>query len=271
VAWAGSQGGAAVGGIPVFAIVVALAFLIQWLVFVPSFLLKTEHLFDLTGSVTYTSAMLVAVFLSGHADARSLMLLGLVVVWAVRLGYFLYRRVRRVGKDARFDQIKLSWLLFFRTWTLQGLWVSLTLAAALVAVTSLERVPLDAFALIGGLVWLAGFAFEATADAQKNRFRADPANSGTFIQTGLWAWSRHPNYFGEITLWIGIAIISLPAMSGWQYVALVSPLFVTLLLTRVSGIPLLEKRSDEKWGGTEEYDEYKARTPMLVPRPPRRG
>ena len=101
---------------------------------------------------------------------------------------------------------------------------------------------------------------------QKRRFRADPANKGQFIHTGLWARSRHPNYFGEIVLWIGIAIITLPVLRGWHWVTLISPVFVTLLLTRVSGIPLLEKRADERWGGQEDYETYKVRTPVLIPR-----
>jgi steroid 5-alpha reductase family enzyme len=116
-------------------------------------------------------------------------------------------------------------------------------------------------------VWVLGFAIEATADAQKTRFRADPKNKGGFIHTGLWAWSRHPNYFGEITLWIGVAIITLPVLRGWQWVTLISPVFVALLITRVSGIPLLEKRADEKWGGQADYEAYKERTPVLIPRP----
>ena len=271
IAWAGSQGSATIGGVPVFALSVGMAFLIQWLVFIPSLLMRTEHFFDLTGSFTYISTMIFAVLASGHSDARSLFLLALVIVWAGRLGFFLFRRVRRTGKDDRFDEIKQSAMRFFMTWTIQGLWVSLTLAAALAAVTSTERIALDAYALVGGIVWIAGFAFEAIADAQKNRFRANPANSGSFITTGLWAWSRHPNYFGEITLWTGVAIIALPALSGWQYVTLISPVFVALLLTRVSGIPLLEKKADKKWGGAEEYESYKQKTPVLLPRPPRRS
>lgn len=269
VAWAGSQGSVQVAGVPVFSVAVALAFLVQWMVFVPSFLRRTEKYFDLTGSLTYMGVMSVAVLLSTANDLRSMLLFSLVVVWAARLGTFLFRRVHAAGKDGRFDEIKGSASRFFMTWTLQGLWVSLTLAAALGAVTSTARPQLDMFALVGLLVWLAGFSIEAVADAQKSRFRADPENRGAFISSGLWAWSRHPNYFGEIVLWIGIAIISLPALSGWQYVTLVSPVFVTLLLTRVSGIPLLEKRADATWGGQPEYEQYKSTTPVLVPRPPR--
>jgi steroid 5-alpha reductase family enzyme len=173
-----------------------------------------------------------------------------------------------VGKDTRFDAIKPSFIRFLNAWTLQGLWVSLTLAAALAAITTTIRKDLAVFALIGVLVWLAGFGIEATADYQKSRFRADPANQGTFIHSGLWAWSRHPNYFGEITLWIGVALIALPVLRGWQWVTLISPVFVFLLLTRVSGVPLLEKSADKKWGGQGDYEAYKRRTPVLVPLPP---
>ncbi len=125
---------------------------------------------------------------------------------------------------------------------------------------------MDIFAIVGALVWVIGFAIEVTADAQKSRFNADPSNKGKFIRTGLWSRSRHPNYFGEIVLWIGIAIIAIPVLQGWQWVAMISPLFVTLLLTRVSGIPLLEKKADVKWGGQAEYEEYKKNTPVLIPR-----
>ena len=265
VAWAGSQNGLTVGSVPVFALIVGLAFLVQWLAFVPSYLLHTERFYDLTGSFTYILAIVLAVVLSGAADARSIMLLVLVLVWAGRLGPFLFRRVRRAGKDDRFDEIKRSFSRLLLTWTLQGLWVSLTLAAALAAVTSTEPKGLDPFVFIGLAVWVIGFALEATADLQKSRFRADPANKGSFITSGLWAISRHPNYFGEITLWTGIAIIALPVLQGWQFVTLISPVFVYLLITRVSGVPLLEKKADATWGGQETYEAYKRRTPVLVP------
>jgi steroid 5-alpha reductase family enzyme len=271
IAWAGSQGGASVAGVPVFALAIALAFLVQWLAFIPSYVFKTERYFDLIGSFTYITVMTLTVVISGATDARSVLLLILVLIWAGRLGPFLFRRVRRAGKDDRFDEIKGSFLRFFTTWTLQGLWISLTLAAALAVVTSAEPKGLDAFAVIGLVVWILGFAIEAVADWQKSRFRADPANTGDFITTGLWAWSRHPNYFGEIVLWTGVAIIALPILSGWRLLTLISPVFVYLLLTRVSGVPLLEKKADAKWGGQEAYEAYKRQTPVLVPLLGRKG
>jgi steroid 5-alpha reductase family enzyme len=271
VALAGSRGGATVHGLPVFALCVALAFLIQWLAFVPAYLLQSERFYDLTGSLTYISVASLAAALGPKVDARSALLLALVVVWSARLGGYLFTRIRSTGADARFTAIKPSLVRFLNAWTLQGLWVSLTLAAALAAITTHVRRGLDVFAVIGCLVWLAGFVTEVTADIQKRRFRTDPANKGSFICTGLWSWSRHPNYFGEIVLWIGVTIIALPVLRGWQWITLVSPLFVTLLLTRVSGVPLLEKTADKRWGGQLEYEAYKAHTPVLVPRPPSRS
>lgn len=266
VAWAGSQGGAEVAGIPLFALAVGLAYLVQWLVFIHAYTQQTEKFFDLAGSLTYISVSLLAVLLSPVADGRSYLLLGLVIIWAGRLGSFLYRRIHKAGKDGRFDEIKPSFIRFLNAWTLQGLWVTFTLAAALVTITTTNRQPLGIFALIGFLVWAVGFAIEVIADRQKSQFKADSKNEGKFIQTGLWARSRHPNYFGEIVLWIGVAIIALPVLQGWQWVALISPVFVTFLLTRVSGVPLLEKRADEKWGGQADYEAYKKQTPVLIPR-----
>lgn len=199
-------------------------------------------------------------------DARSILLWALVVIWAARLGTFLFRRIHKAGKDDRFDEIKPSFIRFLNVWTIQGLWVTFTMAAALVAITSTNHKALDISAIIGFLIWILGFSIEVAADAQKSCFNANPENKGKFIQTGLWSRSRHHNYFGEIVLWVGVAIIALPVLQGWQWIAFISPVFVTLLLTRVSGIPLLEKKADQKWGGLEEYEIYKKNTPILIPR-----
>ncbi len=266
VALAGSQGGASAFGLPLFALAVGLAYLIQWLVFIPAFVKQTEKFFDLTGSLTYISVSTLAILFSPEPDSRSVLLYALVFIWAVRLGTFLFRRIQKAGKDDRFDELKPNFLRFLNVWTIQGLWVTFTMAAALVAITSATRKGLDLFAALGFLVWLVGFAIEVAADSQKSAFSANPQNKGRFISTGLWARSRHPNYFGEIMLWVGVAIIALPVLQGWQWVALISPVFVTLLLTRVSGVPLLEAKADKKWGGQEDYEKYKKNTPVLIPR-----
>jgi steroid 5-alpha reductase family enzyme len=118
---------------------------------------------------------------------------------------------------------------------------------------------------VGLLVFVIGFVVEIIADMQKSQFRKDPNNKDQFIQHGLWSISRHPNYFGEITLWLGIAIMSLSSLTGWQYISLISPLFTYLLLVYVSGVRLLEISGMEKWGHTEKYQAYIKNTPSLFP------
>lgn len=268
VAWAGSQGGAEVGGIPVMVLSAAIAFVVQWLAFVPAYWKQTEHFYDLVGSLTYMLVTGFALVASRPNDARSAILGLLTFIWASRLGSFLFRRIRSAGSDPRFDEIKPSASRFLVAWTLQGLWVFLTLCAALAAITAMRPSALGVLDGLGLAVWVVGFAIEVTADRQKSRLRAN--NPGQYAHTGLWAWSRHPNYFGEIVLWIGIAVIASSTLRGWQWVTMISPVFVIFLLTRVSGVPILEKRADERWGDHESYRWYKANTPTLVPRPPRR-
>lgn len=246
-----------------------VAFGLQWLAFIPAFIYRSERFYDLTGAATY---IIITVFMAAQAtDPRALLLAALIILWAIRLGSFLFLRVCRAGSDSRFDQIKHSFPRFFLTWTLQGLWVIMTSAAALAAMASSKAVPLGGFAMIGLLLWLIGFTVEVIADEQKRRFRLNPNNKDRFITRGLWAWSRHPNYFGEIVLWCGIAVIAYPALQGWQYVTLLSPVFVYFLLTKVSGIPLLEASARKRWGGDGAYERYTASTSPLLLLPPKHG
>ena len=269
VAWAGSQHGREAFGLPLFALCGAFAFVLNWIVFVPSNAFQTEHHFDLTGSLTYLGVVALALGLGGATDPRALLIGALVGIWALRLGSFLFVRVKQDGSDGRFDDIKPDFPRFLMTWTLQGLWVYLTIACGLAAMTAAQPRSLGLSAFVGASLWAIGFAIEVAADHQKRVFRADPAQEGRFITTGLWAWSRHPNYFGEILLWVGVAVVALPALRGWQFVTLVSPVFVYLLLTRISGVPMLEARGKKRWGHDPAYQAYKAAVPVLVPRPPR--
>ena len=268
VAFAGSQGSVRVWGLPLFMLIIIAAYAIQWIVFIIAYLQKSERFFDLTGSLTYITLATAAVLLIPNIDRRAVLLLVVVVIWATRLGTFLFGRVLKQGKDDRFDAIKVSFTSFLFTWTLQGLWVTFTAAAAFAAITSANQRELGWPALVGFLVWAFGYFFELVADSQKNAFRGNPDNKDAFISSGIWAWSRHPNYFGEIVLWLGVAIIALPVLRGWALVTLISPLWVIIQLTLISGVPMLEKKADQKWGGQEDYEAYKANTPVLIPRPP---
>jgi steroid 5-alpha reductase family enzyme len=270
-AWAGGQLGAqwVISNdltIPIFTLGVGLMFIIQWLAFIPAFILRTEHFYDLVGSASYVIFVILVVLANPSTDLRSLLLASLVLIWALRLGTFLVLRVRRVGKDRRFDELKQSALRFLIAWTVQGLWIVLTAGCALVVIASPQHVAMTWLDLVGLSLWLLGFSIEAIADWQKRQFKINSNGKDSFITTGLWAHSRHPNYFGEITLWLGVSLLAYPALQEWQYVTLISPFFVLLLLTKISGIPLLEEAANKRWGDDPAYQAYKQRTPVLVPK-----
>jgi steroid 5-alpha reductase family enzyme len=261
-----SQGGGSFGGYPVILLCAILAYGINWLAFVPANIFQTEKFYDLTGSITYLSVIFVALFLTARFDDYSILMASMVVIWALRLGSFLFIRVIKDGADNRFDDIKPDFLRFLATWTLQALWVVVAAAPALVAIASSHPLQITTLAWVGLAVWLFGFSFEVIADHQKRVFRTAHPERTTFIKTGLWAYSRHPNYFGEITLWFGISIAAIPALQGWQFVTLISPIFVMLLLTKLSGVPMLEAKAEERWKDDEDYQAYKANTPILWPK-----
>ena len=269
VAIAASVDGVFFSGIPIILLCAIVSFLTHWMIAAPSLITSSEKYFDFTGMVATLLVVLTAMFalLSSGAQVsiRSVFVASFVSVWTLRLGIFLYKRIVKAGEDTRFRDIKKSFPKFLMTWTLSALWVFLTTvnAITLIALNPLE--PIGIFFIMGALLWLLGFGFEVIADRQKKYFSEQPKNEGRFITQGLWSVSRHPNYFGEIILWAGIAIISLPFLSGWQYVTLVSPVFVFLLLTRISGLPFLEDKAEKKWGEDKDYIEYKKRTPILVP------
>ena len=265
VAFAGSQGSVAISTIPLFAICASVGFILHWAVFIPSYLLQTEHYFDLTGALSYISTITLAAYLHPLLDLRGLIICVLISIWAVRLGSFLFMRIKRAGQDRRFIESKTRFWQFLYIWTMGGAWVFITMAAGLAAITSMTQRPLGIFAIAGVFLWLVGFSIEVVADRQKTKFRQLPENADHFITSGLWAYSRHPNYFGEILLWLGITVIALPTLVGWQYMTLISPIFVALLLIKVSGVRLLEADAKDRWGSDPNYQYYVNNTPVLVP------
>ena len=247
---------------------VLIAFLIQWILFVPAFMFQTEKFYDLTGSVTYISIVIyisIQSYSATNVNIGSILLASFIILWAIRLGSFLFTRIQKNGEDKRFKSIKPSPTRFFMTWTLQGMWVSLCSMCALTAIASKNGVILNVFFYIGMLVFIAGFVIEIIADWQKSTFRKNPENKDQFICHGLWYYSRHPNYFGEIILWLGISIMSFSSLSSWQYITLISPLFTYMLLVYISGVRILEIAGMEKWGHLESYQEYVRTTPSLFP------
>ncbi|MDA9785735.1 DUF1295 domain-containing protein [bacterium] len=246
-----------------------LIFVIQWIAYIPAFMFKTEKFYDLTGSLTYIAAISFALYstnTSQSLDLGSLIIGAAIIFWAVRLGSFLFMRVHKDKKDGRFDTIKTSFSQFFMTWTLQGMWVFICSSAALVAIANPTGVPINIVFIIGLALFILGFVVEIIADNQKSAFRSIPENKDVFINEGLWARSRHPNYFGEITLWTGITVMGISTFEGMNYLALFSPIFSYLLLNYVSGVRMLEYRGHKKWGHLDAYQDYKNSTPKLIPK-----
>ena len=246
---------------------VLIAFAIQWIAFIPAYVFQTEKFYDLMGSITYLTVIWFTLMSSSNestlVNIGNIVIVLLISSWAIRLGTFLFLRIKKDGEDKRFRTIKPSASRFFMTWTLQGLWVSLCSMCALTAISSEGGIILNLFFYLGVAIFIFGFAIEIIADKQKSKFRSLEANKDSFITTGLWAKSRHPNYLGEILLWLGVAVISISSLSGWQYLTLISPIFTYLLLVYVSGVRMLEDMGDKKWGHNEEYIKYKSTTPRL--------
>ena len=248
-----------------FKFLISMAVLIQFVIFLPSFLFQTEKFYDLTGSLTYISVTSIAYFSLENPSTIDTILYLYVIVWAGRLGIFLFRRINKDGKDERFDKAKKKFFWFLQYWMGQAAWVVFSAGASILAILSPVEAELEVLAFIGIFLWWSGFLIEVISDYQKRKFRETSDPKTEFISTGLWARSRHPNYFGEITLWVGMAVISLSSLSGIEYVtAVVSPLFVYLLLRKAEGVPMLERIADERYGELSDYQEYKANTPVLM-------
>ena len=254
---------------PVVVLCAGVSFGIHWAIAIPSLINSSEKYFDFTGMIAtllvVSTAMITLFSSTQQISIRSIVVATFVSIWTLRLGTFLYKRIVKSGEDKRFREIKKSLLKFLMTWTLSALWVFLTTVNAVTIIVLNQQATLDLFFMAGSALWILGFTFEAIADKQKKSFSKLTENKDKFITQGLWSISRHPNYFGEIILWLGIAIVSVPLLSGWQFVTLVSPVFVYLLLTKISGLPFLEDKAEKKWGSEKIYQDYKARTPILVP------
>ena len=246
---------------------IVLSFLFQWMLFIPAFFLQTEKFFDISGSFNFiiiTSFIFYNSFIEYGFNPGNLVLSFLIIIWAVRLGSFLFFRIKKDGEDKRFREIIPYPAKFFMTWTLQGTWVSICSLCAITGMSTDKGIIINPLFYLGLVIFILGFTIEVIADYQKTKFRKNPKNKNHFITSGLWSYSRHPNYLGEISLWTGIAIISFSSLSDWQYISLISPIFIYMLLVHISGINFLEASSNKKWGHLETYQDYIKKTPKLL-------
>ena len=230
---------------------------------------KTDVVTDLSYSLSFAVLALVLPF-SGAGEPAQLVASVLVLLWAARLGVYLFRRILRIKVDHRFDEMRDKPLRFARFWLLQAITVAVVMLPVSYLLGRGDAPGFGPWLIAGGSIWLVGLTIEAVADAQKSAFKAKQPEGEGFITTGLWRYSRHPNYFGEMLVWWGLFVFSVPFLQGAAFAVVLGPVFITLLLLFVSGIPLLERSADAKYGEDPAYREYKRRTSVLVPLP-RRG
>ena len=242
-----------------------LDFGIQWGLWLLASFLQTERFYDLAGSSTFILLTWQTLRWGGRFHLRQLVQSSCVTLWALRLGLHLFKRVLQDGKDSRFDKARGNPGLFWIYWTLQGVWVWMTLLPTMMLNTTAKDEKLTWKDYLGWSLWLIGFILESVADHQKSQFRADPANKGKWISSGLWSVCQYPNYLGEILMWCSLFLPASSVMSGRQYWSVISPMFVAFLLTRVSGIPIQARQGLKRWGHLAEYQKYRRNTATLIP------
>ena len=239
--------------------------------FALAYMFKTDAFTDLTYSLTFIILTALMMIHRAALDTAQIITGVAVFLWAIRLGSYLFTRIMHTKVDHRFDDKRDSFIRFGSFWFLQAITVWIVLLPVYGILHSPGTTVTPALLLLSICVWLIGLIIEAVADQQKFLFKKDPANAKKFMQGGLWAWSRHPNYFGEICFWTGVSIPGLALFEGTEVLLFLGPVFITIMLLFVSGIPLLEKSWEKKWGKTKAYKEYKKHTPLLIPWPPRKA
>jgi len=236
------------------------------LLFLIAYWRQSDKLTDASYALTFILLAALVAWASPAQGEYGIIGLGMVMLWACRIGGFLLYRVVRIGRDARFDGVRNHFMRFGRFWLGQAITVWVLMIPIVFAFSRKNH--LGTVELLSICLWLLGFGVEAIADLQKYRFRSDHHNANHWIDTGLWRFSRHPNYFGEIVVWCSIYLYSYAGMSVTEkIIALASPLLISILLLFVSGVPILERSANKRWGNDPSYQSYRRRTSLLIPLP----
>lgn len=235
--------------------------------FLVAFKLKTDKLTDFSYALSFFTINLTGLILSGNFNLANTLVVSAITLWAIRLGSYLVIRIRKWGRDKRFDAIRENFFKFGQFWVLQGVTAWIVSLASLIFIYQNDSSSLNLISILGLIIFAKGLTVETFADLQLFKFSLIKKNKGKFIDQGLWRFSRHPNYLGEITVWTGLWIFTLPVLNLTQsLVAFISPLFIFLMIRFVSGVPKLEKSAKEKWGKDPAYQAYKKRTGLLLPK-----
>jgi steroid 5-alpha reductase family enzyme len=240
---------------------------LQIVFFVYAALKKTDKVTDLSYGLTF---VIVSLFLYiqniEYSSVYKVILLSLVIIWGLRLAIYLFARILKTGKDKRFDGVREDLKRFGSFWLLQAISIFVILLPTIYVLIGEDDISFNWVSFFGFVLSVLGIVIETFADSQKFIFKNNENNKSKWIETGLWKYSRHPNYLGEIFVWVGILIYCLPYLYGWGLLTVVSPIYITVLLVFVSGIPTLEMEYEKRYLGNKEYEEYKKKTGVLFPK-----
>ena len=254
-----------INNFPLVYIFTIIILILNTLSFMHSYVFKTDIFFDLIGSISFISVGVTSLILITDVDANQILIFFLLIFWALRLGPFLFVRRLSAGADERLSEYFKSPLSLYFIWTMNSLWVFLTSLSMIIIFSSSQNNEFGLIQWLGLLIWVLGFLIEVVSDTQKSKF--NKKNKGAFIDVGLWKYIRHPNYLGEIIIWLGIFVISISYINSiFTALSILSPIFVFILLRFLTGVPQLEQRGQEKWGKQEKYLKYKERTGILLPK-----
>jgi len=224
---------------------------------------QSDKVTDLFYSLSFFIVVTVLWWTAGNNWPQHLMLI-MVGLWSIRLGAYLFKRIHSMEKDVRFNQMRKKLLAISGFWTLQT--VSIIIISLPIAVLfSKEQIAWHPLHGIAFVVWLVGWLLETIADHQKFVFRNNPNNNGQFVHVGLWRYSQHPNYLGEMLCWIGVFMMTIPSLEQGDWIGLLSPLWIIILLRFVSGIPLLQRGAQKRYGHLSSFQNYRKNTALLVP------
>ena len=244
-----------------------ISILIQAVFFAFASAFKTDKVTDLSYGLSFILIIFYLLLTVNTIGVVQSIISLMVIIWGLRLIVYLFKRILITGKDKRFDGIRENFKRFLQFWTFQAIAVWIISLPSIVIISKNIRLEYSLFLYIGSFIWTLGILIESFADQQKFEFKNNPKNKDKWIETGIWKYSRHPNYFGEMLCWWGIYTITLPYLRGFEHIVIIGPLFISFLLLFVSGIPTLEKKYDEKYKDDPAYQDYKNRTSLLLPLP----
>ena len=244
-----------------------IIFVIQLVFFAFAAYFETDKVTDLSYGLSFVAIAAILLIANKTYYLWQILLVLMVAIWGIRLAGFLFIRVLKLKKDYRFDGIRENAARFGRFWLLQAISIWLIMLPGVAALGSNTNLSLNFAMYLGLAIWTVGFIIEAIADYQKYHYKNLKDKPSEWVSTGLWQYSRHPNYFGEMLIWWGIFIFILPILNNQLWLTAISPIYITLLLLFVTGIPPLEKKYDERYTGNKDYLSYKEKTSLLIPLP----